>query len=386
MFAVAVWPVVGAAQTSPVRAEPDWSSPVPEGSVLGRPATREGGVRAAPATTRVATPVAEPGIPAPRDLSTRNARAAAVAPAGPTTTQTQTVAVSHIDAATRRAVVLQIALERAGFSPGLIDGAPGPKTQMALEEFAAAHGLVASVGAAGGAAAVSPEVSESLRLADTPAFTTYRITAADLAQVSGPTPKTWLGKSQVAALGYENLTDLLAEKFHTSERFIARLNPTLALDALQPGDAIVAPAADAPRLARVARLVVDLDGKAIRGYDEYERQVLLLHCSIARIAAKRPSRDSAVAVIAEEPDYTFDPARWPEVTENISRKLRLPPGPRNPVGSTWIGLDLPGYGIHGTPTPELIGKTGSAGCLRLPNWDARRLAFAVRIGTPVVFQ
>ena len=60
-----------------------------------------------------------------------------------------------------------------------------------------------------------------------------------------------------------------------------------------------------------------------------------------------------------------------------------PPGPRNPVGLAWVSLELPGYGIHGTPKPELIGKTGSHGCFRLTNWDALKFAGMVREGMVV---
>ena len=50
-----------------------------------------------------------------------------------------------------------------------------------------------------------------------------------------------------------------------------------------------------------------------------------------------------------------------------------------------IDLSKPGYGIHGSPDPQLIGKTASHGCVRLTNWDAKELADAVRQGTRVVF-
>ena len=40
------------------------------------------------------------------------------------------------------------------------------------------------------------------------------------------------------------------------------------------------------------------------------------------------------------------------------------------VGIAWIGLDRPGYGIHGTPEPERVGRTESHGCFRLANWNA----------------
>jgi lipoprotein-anchoring transpeptidase ErfK/SrfK len=76
---------------------------------------------------------------------------------------------------------------------------------------------------------------------------------------------------------------------------------------------------------------------------------------------------------------------WPEVKEKVSGPLFIPPGPRNPVGRCWIGLSLRGVGMHGTPNPELIGKTGSHGCFRLSNWDAIRLSKMVELGTPVKF-
>ena len=66
-------------------------------------------------------------------------------------------------------------------------------------------------------------------------------------------------------------------------------------------------------------------------------------------------------------------------------KLTVKPGPRNPVGTTWIALTKPTYGIHGTPDPRLIGKRASHGCIRLTNWDVEQLASAVKAGTVVEF-
>ncbi|MEI8196755.1 MAG: L,D-transpeptidase, partial [Phycisphaerae bacterium] len=103
---------------------------------------------------------------------------------------------------------------------------------------------------------------------------------------------------------------------------------------------------------------------------------------VAKDKAKLPARDTSIKVMADNPQYTFDPKMWPDVT-NVDRILQIPPGPRNPVGMAWIGLDLPGYGIHGNPKPELIGKTGSHGCFRLTNWDALRLYSLVHNGMKV---
>ena len=54
------------------------------------------------------------------------------------------------------------------------------------------------------------------------------------------------------------------------------------------------------------------------------------------------------------------------------RLLYYPPGPRNPVGIVWIGVNKKGIGIHGTDSPDTIGRSASHGCIRLANWDAAR--------------
>jgi hypothetical protein len=92
-----------------------------------------------------------------------------------------------------------------------------------------------------------------------------------------------------------------------------------------------------------------------------------------------------VVVAVADPDYTFDPEVFPESAEarSLGRKLRLPPGPNNPVGTAWIGLDRPGYGIHGTPKPEDVGRTESHGCFRLANWNADLLRRMAWVGLPI---
>jgi lipoprotein-anchoring transpeptidase ErfK/SrfK len=95
-----------------------------------------------------------------------------------------------------------------------------------------------------------------------------------------------------------------------------------------------------------------------------------------------------VAVLVPDPDYTFDPEIFTESEEGrqLGRRLRIPPGPNNPVGLAWIGLDRSGYGIHGTPDPEKVGRTESHGCFRLANWNARLLLELAWIGLPVVVE
>ena len=107
--------------------------------------------------------------------------------------------------------------------------------------------------------------------------------------------------------------------------------------------------------------------------------------SIAERVEKRPVGDLQVEVVVKSPNYTFNPELFPESAEakTLKTRLVLPPGPNNPVGTAWIGLNRSGYGIHGTPKPEDVGITESHGCFRLANWNAEYLRQMVSVGIPV---
>jgi lipoprotein-anchoring transpeptidase ErfK/SrfK len=61
----------------------------------------------------------------------------------------------------------------------------------------------------------------------------------------------------------------------------------------------------------------------------------------------------------------------------------VPPGPRNPVGTRWMGLSIQGYGIHGTNEPNSIGKAASHGCIRMAKTDVQELYELVAVGDTV---
>ena len=271
----------------------------------------------------------------------------------------------------------QLALERVAFSPGLIDGRPGSKTELATREFQRVRGLPIT-------GLPDEATAAALNIQPATAITTYKVQRGDLDGI-GPAPKDWVARSKLKRLGYVSLGDALAEKFHCTRGLLVALNPGRDIDGLQPGDMLSVPAVEEKLSApRGERIEINLSEKVIRVLDGRGQLVGLFHCSIAADRARAPSGDARVSVVAEDPEYTFDPKMWPEV-KGVDHKLTIPPGPRNPVGACWIGLSLPGYGIHGTPTPEMIGKTGSHGCFRLTNWDALRLSRMIQVGTPVRF-
>jgi hypothetical protein len=274
----------------------------------------------------------------------------------------------------------QIALARQGISPGSIDGANGSQTQAALSAFQKKRGLVPS--------GLLGAQTKALLLIEPPVMTEYMVTTEDLARLM-PMPKTWLDKSGQPRLDFENILELLGEKAFSSPQLIRTLNPNVNWTQMSGGTPVLIPRVDYPPVASKAAFVkISLPQCVLEAFDSESNLLVHFPCSIGRLAAKRPAGELHVTAIALDPNYTFDPAVFPESPEAqaVGRKLILPPGPNNPVGTVWIGLDRPGYGIHGTPAPEQVGRTESHGCFRLANWNARYLAKLVWVGIPVMVE
>ncbi len=84
-------------------------------------------------------------------------------------------------------------------------------------------------------------------------------------------------------------------------------------------------------------------------------------------------------------DKQRDPWWYPPTYDAWAKGLKpVPPGPSNPLGTRWMGLNAPGVGIHGTDAPTSIGYSASHGCIRMHVPDAEWLFEHVRVGTPVV--
>jgi lipoprotein-anchoring transpeptidase ErfK/SrfK len=271
----------------------------------------------------------------------------------------------------------QVALSRTGISPGSIDGASGSQTRGALEAFQKAHGLPVT-------GTLNEATRRSLTLAE-PVAADYIVTAADLGRLR-PLSKTWLGKSQQDRLDYETILELVAEKGHAHPLQIRRMNPGVDWNHVTAGQVLEIPAVEYPEPVEKAAFVrIFLRQRALEAFDLKTNVIAHFPVSIAKRVEKRPVGQLHVQVIAPSPNYVFDPDVFPESAEarELGRKLVLPPGPNNPVGVMWIGLDRSGYGIHGTPSPEEVGRTESHGCFRLSNWNAAFLGKLVWVGMPV---
>lgn len=273
---------------------------------------------------------------------------------------------------------VQIALARQAISCGSIDGVGGHQTAAGLRAFQERAGLEPT-------GRLDATTRERLVL-NSHIYQQITLSAEDLASLQ-PLSKTWLGKSQQTALAYETALELAAERAHAHPNLLKRLNPDLDWAKIAPSTKINVPAIEREvPLPRPASLHISLSEKTLQARDEAGNILAHFPVSIAKRAEKRPEGELHVTVVAPNPDYTFDPDVFPESAEarEIGRKLMLPPGPNNPVGVAWIGLDLPGYGIHGTPSPEQVGRTESHGCFRLANWDAQTLLGLAYVGLPVI--
>jgi lipoprotein-anchoring transpeptidase ErfK/SrfK len=272
---------------------------------------------------------------------------------------------------------LQVELHRRGFSCGSIDGVLGLQTAAALSAFQRGAGIAET-------GLLDEPTQEHLQLS-APALGSYTFTALELAGLH-PEAKTWLEKSQMPALGYSSALEMVAERFHSHPNLIRKLNPGIDWDAVLPGTKIVVPAVEQVVVTGTAtQIVITLDSHELEVFDAVGRVIAHFPVSIARMVEKRPVGSLHVTVVIPNPDYTFDPDLFPESAEGreLGRKLVVPPGPNNPVGLAWIGLDRQGYGIHGTPDPENVGRTESHGCFRLANWDVLTLVGLVAVGMPV---
>lgn len=259
---------------------------------------------------------------------------------------------------------LQLSLDNEGFSPGLIDGRKGNRTTQAIRLAREAERPMVPLNNPWAIWKVPPDFFKDL----------------------APVPESWVTRSKMSALNHETPLERLSEKFHTSQAFFKLLNPDIHDWSKLPKNlSLKVPALNPIRLPRADHLNISLSRKVIMVCDAEDRIFASFPCSIAAKKEKRPVGTLTVKVLASRPDYLFDPSTFPENPESatISSKLLIPPGPNNPVGDMWIGLSLKGYGIHGTPFPEDIGKTESHGCFRMTNWDAKRLGMILRIGTPV---
>jgi lipoprotein-anchoring transpeptidase ErfK/SrfK len=268
---------------------------------------------------------------------------------------------------------LQVLLDRAGASPGVIDGFDGDNVRKAIFAFETMRGLPAD-------GKLDPDMLDAVETGGA-VVGTYVVSDEDVAAIVPPIPTDYAEMAQRDFLGYTSVPEELGERFHMDEKLLTALNPG---SKFAPGDTILATATGPDLTGDVARIEADKSMRQVRAYDANDKLIAAYPATIGSEDNPSPSGTHMVEGVAPMPTYTYNPKINFQQGDNTS-VLTIPPGPNGPVGSMWIDLSEPTFGIHGTPSPSKIDKTGSHGCVRLTNWDANELAKMVKPGVPVVF-
>ena len=280
--------------------------------------------------------------------------------------------------ATPFGIRLQVLLARAHFSPGEIDGKFGENARKALRGYAEAQQLPPSD-------KLSDEVWQKLATDTRPVLSSYTITKKD---VAGPflrhLPSKMEDMKGIRRLSYTSPREELAERFHMSEALLAALNPGQHFD--HPGVSIVVDAGDGGTAdsAKAARVEVDKNRQVVKLFDRSGALIGFYPATVGSEEKPSPTGTFKVTAITRNPTYRYNPD-YHFKGVHTRKPFEIAPGPNNPVGTVWISLSDPGYGIHGTPYPGKVSKAESHGCVRLTNWDAEEVASLVSRGTPVDF-
>ncbi|WP_333954080.1 L,D-transpeptidase family protein [Psychrobacter sp. S4(2024)] len=255
---------------------------------------------------------------------------------------------------------------------GAVDGYWGKNSRKAMQAFQMANGLAVTD-------TLNIETWQALtkndKLMAQPVLVNYQLTDADINIKTTVIPAGAEAKSKLEGMYYETVIEGLAEKFHISESYLKALNPNAKFAV---GETITVYNPGNPNIKPVSRVVADKTTETLYAYDDKGILVASYPTTVGSTATPSPTGTHTVAVKVHEPNYTY-------TAENGSKSI-LPPGPNNPVGSVWIGLSKPSYGIHGSPDPARISRQASAGCIRLTNWDALALLGVIQSGATVEFK
>ncbi len=310
----------------------------------------------------------------------------------------------------------QILMSAQGFSPGVIDGKEGQSFKLALRSFQEARGLPVN-------GKLDGPTRAALMSANRPSTVMVELGPDDVrSQYVMPFPDGPEEQSKLDFMGYRNMLEKVAERYHTTPATIVALNgpdkligsgQRLRLPNVVPTsrdyEGVPGNGANMLRLLNVDGqqpegdfVVVDKsDGvlKVYRGSPPSGDQ---------KSASKAGSSGSASQLVAAFPvtmgstKYPLPIGRWkattyaylppfnyqPDLLENAKtdKDVTLPPGPNGPVGVAWLDLTKEHYGIHGTNEPATIGRAESSGCIRMTNWDVIRLSRMLKPGFTAIFQ
>ena len=301
----------------------------------------------------------------------------------------------------------QVLMSAHGFSPGVIDGKAGESFKLALESFQESRGLDRS-------GELDDATRQALLSADRPSTVMVQLGPDDVnSQYVYPFPTNPEQQAELDFLGYRNMLEKLAERYHTTPKTIVALNgpdkligagQTLRLPNVVPASRdyadVKGEGARAMQMLNVdARqpqgdyVIVDKSEGVLKVYRgsnsdgtdrEGDQLVAAFPVTMGSKEYPLPIGTWKATTYAFLPPFKYQPAILNK--PKTDKELDLPPGPNGPVGVAWLDLTKEHYGIHGTNEPQTIGRAESSGCIRMTNWDVLRLSRMLKPGFTAVFQ
>lgn len=304
------------------------------------------------------------------------------------------------------AIRLQIFLDQQNFGPGVIDGKPGLFTEHAVMSWNEVHGHAHH----DWSAALSAAKNNIL----TPLIT---VTVPPLTEkwVNPKLSNDRIEQSKAKRLSYRSVAELMAERYHTDVEFLAEINSARKVNTLQAGQEILVPNVRPFEIEKIAgvqhkrdeakaqrHVVVDTKRNQMRIFEAAPMALIVAEDDVPAAAKPMANRsliasfpitpgkpqfipvgDWKVVSMVTTPNFRYDKKFLEEGTRG-DQAYQIPPGPNSPVGIIWCGISKSGIGLHGTAYPRTIGRSQSAGCVRLANWDAIRLPDLIRPGARVI--
>ncbi len=269
----------------------------------------------------------------------------------------------------------QILLDRAWYSCGEIDGRFAANMQRMVKAYQVAHNLQPT-------GTLTQETWQVLRGDDAaPLLVRYTVTDKDAAGPFEKTPADMAERGKMKALPYESLEEALAERAHTSIAYLKELNAGRKIEA---GAELILPGVgDGKPPARAASIQIDKSERVLYVLDAQKNPVAGFPISIGN-EKNDPLPVGTMSIKSEvkNPSFTYNPVLLKNAPKD-AQKVDIAPGPNNPVGSIWLGLSKPHWGIHGTPNPSNVGHSETNGCIHMTNWDAERLSLLAKAGFKV---
>lgn len=271
---------------------------------------------------------------------------------------------------TAMTVKMQALLDWNHASPGPIDGGWGMNSTKALSNFQTMKGLP-STGKMDTATwnALTKNIDPNQ-----PVLVQYTLTKEDVNTNFQDTPSGSEAKSKMKGLYYQNIKEMLGERFHMDVRYLEKLNKGKSFT---EGETLTVINVGEPLKEKINRVIADKATKTLYAYNG-DKLVATYPTTVGSTSTPSPSGTFKIVNKVKMPWYKSTVKNGDK-----SQVFMLPPGPNNPVGVVWMGLSKPSYGIHGSPVPEGISRQASAGCVRLTNWDVLEVYANVENGASV---